>query len=183
MGFHIMIAMRSRVAWLISRHSHHKATAPSRRRGSRCVAALLTVGVLIIVGCSTPSSTALSSLGRYTGTWYDPTQGLMLVVGSSGHATLRGSGSSCGKPGGQATCTDSWSIKFADRSDTTDLQGVVISNTGPYMNNEVGQPVTLKLTSKKGLIAMSSPIGDSAGLCKATKITKTGKCPRGKTTT
>jgi hypothetical protein len=162
--------------WIISRDRYRKGAVLLQHQGIRRTAVLLAATGLIAVGCSTPSS-ASSSLDRYTGTWYDPIQGVMLVVNPDGRATLLANGSSCGKPGGKSTCADSWSIKFTGRPGTTGLHGTITSNGGPYMNNEVGWPVVLNLTPKKGLIAMDSPIGDGAGLCQKAAIKKCDHLP------
>jgi hypothetical protein len=120
------------------------------------------------------SATAPSVPAQYTGTWYGPVQGLELLVNPDGRATLLANGESCGKPGGQSTCTDSWSISFTARSGATSLHGVVISNTGSGMGNETGDPVTLSLTPSLGVVALDSPIGDGAGLCQLPEISQ---CP------
>jgi hypothetical protein len=162
--------------WIISRDRYRKGAVLLQHHGIRRTIVLLAATGLIAVGCSTPSSASLS-LDRYTGTWYDPIQGVMLVVKPDGRATLLANGSSCGKPGGKSTCTDSWSIKFAGKPDTAGLHGTITSNGGPYMNNEVGSPVVLNLTPKNGLITMNSPIGDGAGFCQKAEIKKCDDLP------
>lgn len=117
-------------------------------------------------------STAMALLMRYSGSWYDPTQGVELTVDSGGLGILRANGESCGKPGGQPTCVDSWHIKFSVRDGTTNLDGIVTSNIGRYMGNETGKPVVLALTSNRDMITMNSPIGDGASLCRTANISQ-----------
>ncbi|MGH3197874.1 MAG: hypothetical protein ACRDNT_18605 [Streptosporangiaceae bacterium] len=116
------------------------------------------------------SAKPASALARYSGTWYGPVQGLELIVSPDGQATLWANGGSCGKPGGQSTCLDRWSISFSGTPGSTSLRGVITSNSGSYLGNETGEPVTLSLTSSPSVITMNSPIGDGAGLCQASAI-------------
>lgn len=120
------------------------------------------------------SAKPASAVAGYSGTWYGPVQGLELTVNPDGQATLRANGGTCGKPGGQSSCLDTWSISFSGTPDSAGLHGVITSNSGTGIGNEKGEPVTLSLTSKTGVIAMNSPIGDGAGLCQVPEI---GQCP------
>jgi hypothetical protein len=119
------------------------------------------------------SAKPVTVLARYSGTWYSPYQGLELIVSPDGQATLWANGDSCGEPGRQPSCLDKWSISFSGTQDSASLHGVVTSNSGGYIGDEKGDPVTLSMISTPGVIAMSSIIGDGARLCQVSEL---GEC-------